>query len=287
MIIDIHSHADFLGFNMSKLLVNMEENGIDMTWILPWEAPADEYNPFYYGQFNVDAEGPASFQKTLRYAEARPDKFILAYAPDPRRPEAIDKLAAAIGAYGVRVYGELKLRMMYDNPDAIRVFRYCGEIGMPVLLHFGEEVPTGVKYPRPDYWYGGGMGVLERVLQACPETSIIGHASGFWAYISGDYPGEGRIFYPSRKVEPGGKLPNLLAKYPNLYCDISAGSGHNALTRDKCFAKTFVEEFQNRLLYGRDGDNDYSHRKALEDLELPQAVMNKIYSENALKLVPV
>ena len=34
----------------------------------------------------------------------------------------------------VRVYGELKLRMMYNNPDAIRMFRLCGKKGLPVRL---------------------------------------------------------------------------------------------------------------------------------------------------------
>jgi len=287
MIIDIHSHPDFLGFNLNRLLQNLEENNIDQTWLLSWEAPVEEFDPVYYNQFNIDADGPASFGKCLKYAEICPDKFILGYAPDPRRPEAIDKLKAAVDVYGVRVYGELKLRMMYDNPDAIRIFHYCGEVGMPVILHNGDGVPTGVSYPRPDYWYGGGMGALERVLQQCPETNIIGHATGFWAYISGDYGDSGKVFYPKGKIAPGGKLPELLRQYENLYCDISAGSGKNALTRDPVFAKGFVTEFQDRILFGRDGEMDNSHQKALEALGLPAETLKKIYRENAQKLLPV
>lgn len=58
--------------------------------------------------------------------------------------------------------------------------------------------------------------------------------------------------YPSGKVLPGGKLIEMLHTYPNLYCDLSTGSGLNALKRDSEFAKKIILEFQDRLLYGRD-----------------------------------
>lgn len=75
---------------------------------------------------------------------------------------------------------------MYDNPDALRMFRFCGEKGIPVLVHIDYEFDTGVKYPRPNWWYGGGIEALERAVKACPETDFIGHAPGFWSHISGD-----------------------------------------------------------------------------------------------------
>ncbi len=43
-----------------------------------------------------------------------------------------------------------------------------------------------------------------------------------------------------------------MRKYPNLYGDISAGSGCNALTRDPEYAVKFMTEFQDRLLFGLD-----------------------------------
>ena len=283
MIIDVHSHPDFLGLDMDGLLKNLEENGIDRTWLLPWEAPADEYDPVYNWQFDIDADGPASFKKCLAYVKARPDKFILGYAPDPRRPESIDRLKMAVATYGVKVYGELKLRVMYDNPDVIRMFRYCGEIGIPVLLHNGDGVPTGVTYPRPDYWYGGGIESLERMLALCPETVFIGHAPGFWAHISGDdkYISEA---YPKGPVLPGGKVEALLCKYPNLYCDISAHSGYNALNRDHEYTRKLLLTYQDRICYGRDY-YDSVHRDLLESLGLPSGVSEKIYSGNAKKIL--
>jgi predicted TIM-barrel fold metal-dependent hydrolase len=44
----------------------------------------------------------------------------------------------------------------------------------------------------------------------------------------------------------------LFERYPNLYGDLSAGSGHNAVSRDPEFGYAFLESFQDRLLFGTD-----------------------------------
>ncbi|HHY23286.1 MAG TPA: amidohydrolase family protein [Clostridiaceae bacterium] len=287
MIIDVHNHADWHGHNLDKFLENMEKYNIDKTWLLTWESPIDEYDPSYNYCINIgvaNGRGPISFARCLSYVERVPEKFILGYAPDPRRPDAIDSLRAAVEIHGVRVCGELKLRMMYDNWDAIRLYRFCGEKGLPVTVHIDYEFDTGRRYPRPNYWYGGGIEAFERAIKACPETIFLGHAPGFWAHISGDdkYDKEA---YPKGKVLPGGKLIDMLRKYPNLYCDISAGSGCNALSRDPEFAIKFLTEFQDRVLYARDYF-DNIHQEFLNGLGLPKEVLEKIYSGNALKLVP-
>ena len=76
-----------------------------------------------------------------------------------------------------------------------------------------------------------------------------------------------------------------LNQYPNLYADLSARSALNALQRDPEFAKGFLLEFQDRLLYGRDCfDNQL--QVLIETLSLPNEVLAKIYAGNALRLVP-
>jgi hypothetical protein len=77
----------------------------------------------------------------------------------------------------------------------------------------------------------------------------------FWAEISDNVDEQSRNDYPSGPVEKPGRLPELLAKYPNLYGDISAYSGYNALTRDPEYGYRFMEEFQDQLLFG----TDYCH----------------------------
>jgi uncharacterized protein len=46
--------------------------------------------------------------------------------------------------------------------------------------------------------------------------------------------------------------PVLLRRYGNLWADLSAGSGFNALNRDHAYAVTFLNEFQDKLLFGTD-----------------------------------
>jgi len=57
------------------------------------------------------------------------------------------------------------------------------------------------------------------------------------------------------------------------------------LKRDPEFAKEFLIEFQDRILYGRDYF-DNVHQEFLNTLGLPDAVLHKIYCGNAVKLVP-
>ena len=53
-----------------------------------------------------------------------------------------------------------------------------------------------------------------------PFSSVM---HGLWAHISGDDQYK-TVAYPKGKVVEGEKLIQMLNDYPNLYCDISAGS---------------------------------------------------------------
>jgi len=282
MIIDAHNHPDWHGHNLPKFLANMASYNIEKTWLLSWEAPLDEVDPTYNYVMVSGERGPIPFERCLAYAQQYPDKFVLGYAPDPRRPDAIDRLQAAVEIYGVRLCGELKLRMMYDDWDALRLFRYCGEKGLPVTVHIDYEYENGRKYPRPNWWYGGGIEAFERAVRACPQTVFIGHAPGFWAHISHDtlYQHEQ---YPKGPVIPGGLVPRMLRAHPNLCADLSAGSALNALKRDPVFAREFLLEFQNRLLYARDDFNNHL-QEFLATLNLPEEAWAKIAWRNAMRL---
>ncbi|MCL2159185.1 MAG: amidohydrolase [Oscillospiraceae bacterium] len=282
MIIDIHNHAEYHGYSAEKMLQNMDENNIDLCCLMSWECPLNEYDPATKRAFSPLSEAPILFERCLAYKEKFPGRFLLGYAPDPRLPDSISRLQAAINLYDICMYGEMKLRMMYDNPDAVRMYRFCGENGLPVLMHFDYELGGG-SYPWPNYWYGGGIDALERVLALCPETNFIGHAPGFWAHISNDelYKSEA---YPKGPVVPGGKIEILLEKYPNLYCDISAGSGHNALSRDVENASRFLQTWQSRVLFGRDY-YDGIHQELLSSLALPAETLDNIYCQNARRIL--
>ena len=282
-IIDSHNHPDWHGHNLDKFIQNMDQHGIDRCWLLTWECPWHEHSPSYNNSLFGDDGAPIPFARVLSYIERAPDRFVPGYAPDPRLPDSIDRLKAAVAIYGVKVYGELKLRMMFDNPDAIAMYRVCGELGLPVVVHIDYELPTSETWPWSTYWYGGGIEAFERAIRACPETVFLGHAPGFWSHISGDGQAT-KESYPNGQVAPGGKVIELMRSCPNLYGDLSAGSGLNSLARDPDHALHFIEEFQDRLLFGR----DYFDSRLfdfLENLNLTDEVRQKIYWRNSAGLI--
>ena len=60
------------------------------------------------------------------------------------------------------------------------------------------------------------------------------------------------MLYPKGPVTPGGITDRLLSDYPNMWGDLSAGSGLNAFTRDEDHARDFLKRHQDRLIYGSD-----------------------------------
>ena len=284
--IDAHNHPDFHGMSFERFIANMDANGIDKTWLLSWESPAGEFDPntIYCTSAPLDDSCAIPFRLCWEYKQKAPDRFVLGYAPDPRRPDCIQKMRAAIANYRVQVCGEMKMRMMYDNPDAIELYRFCGENGLPVTLHFdypGAQ-QTGREFPRRSWWYGGGIDTLERVLKQCPETNFLGHAPGFWCHISGDDRGLTEA-YPTGPVLPGGQVERLLETYPNLYCDCSAGSCITAFKRDVAYTRRLLTTYPDRFRFARDY-HDSRLDEFLATLDLPQDVAELIYHGNAERL---
>ena len=164
------------------------------------------------------------------------------------------------------------------------MFYAAGELKLPVVLHLDIPYLTieGRRTFQP-LWYGGTVDNLERALQACPDTTFIGHAPGFWREISGDSKNDPDL-YPSGKIVPGGRLYELFESNPNLYADLSAGSALRALRRDAHHAAQFLTRYCDRLLFARDyygGElNEF-----LQSLELATDVKEKIYLQNAQKLL--
>jgi hypothetical protein len=215
-----------------------------------------------------------------------PDRLILGYCPHPLKGDAPALLEAAYHMHNARVCGEWKFRVLLDDPRCLNLLRKAGELKMPVVFHLDVPyLPDGsgkMTYRRQ--WYGGTVDNLERALQACPETIFIGHAPGFWREISGDAAQDPEI-YPRGPVTPGGRLYELFEKYPNLYADLSAGSALRALQRDLALTKSFLTRFADRLLFGRDYHGKDLHQ-FLQSLDLPEDVRQKIYCDNALRLIP-
>ena len=105
MIIDIHNHADYHGYSAEMMVRNMDENNIDLTCLLSWECPANDYDPASKHALSPFSEVPVPFERCVAYKEKAPGRFLLGYAPDPRLPDSIGRLRAALKLYDISMYG--------------------------------------------------------------------------------------------------------------------------------------------------------------------------------------
>lgn len=160
------------------------------------------------------------------------------------QPGAGELLTQAIrnGAIG---FGELKFHVAADGPELRRVYALAAEAKVPVLIHF-QEVP----HTPTEGVFSTGWKNFEAMLKAYPRTTFIGHADAFWANVSADYGNESA--YPSGRIKPVGVTDKLLGDYANLFGDLSANSGNNALSRDPEFTDGFLKRHQDKLIFGSD-----------------------------------
>jgi len=192
-----------------------------------------------------------------------------------------------LGAKGV---GEITANMYFDDPYIENLFYHCQKCKMPVLFHIGPTI--GGCYGLVDE---SGLPRLEKELAKFPELQFIGHSQPFWAEIGSDVTEANRNSYPQGKVTPG-RVVELMRKYPNLYGDLSAGSGYNAVSRDPEFGYAFIEEFQDRLYYGTDICDPRNITNpmlklsswlddGLEKGKISETAYKKVCYENALELL--
>ncbi|MFA6108962.1 MAG: amidohydrolase family protein [Candidatus Latescibacterota bacterium] len=222
-----------------------------------------------------------------------PDKFVPFCNLDPRlQGNRIDTdftpLLEHYRTLGCKGVGEICCVLRWDDPRMLNLLGHVERAGLPLLFHLGLEQGT---YGVVDDL---GLPLLEANLQRFPRLQFIGHSMAFWSAISGDVTPENWMGYPAGPVTPGGRLPELLRRYPNLWCDISAGSGYNALSRDPDFGYAFLEEFSERVLYGTDicwpGQEVKQSQFLLDGLaagKLSQAAFDRIGRLNAEGLLGV
>ncbi|MBE5955269.1 MAG: amidohydrolase [Lachnospiraceae bacterium] len=150
------------------------------------------------------------------------------------------------GAVGV---GELTINKRLDHTFLQTVFAAAQSLRMPVTIHMSPE--EGFSYGVVDE---PRLPLLEGILQKYPDLILLGHSQAFWIEMSGDAPDtkEERNNWGKGPVVPGGRVPELFAKYPNLYGDLSANSAGQAIMRDPEFGLWFLETYKDRLFFATD-----------------------------------
>ena len=186
----------------------------------------------------------ADMERTKAEVALHPKELIWFAAVDPTLPDALDSLRKAV-EQGARGIGEMKNHTEADSAAMKRVYDFAAEARIPVLIHFQE-----VAHFAGEGDFNTGYRHFDQVLKAHPRTTFIGHADFFWAHISAEVPMD--TGYPAGPVKRGGLTDRWLSDYPNLYGDLSANSGNNALARDPEFTRDFLARHRQKLMFGSD-----------------------------------
>ena len=236
-MIDFHAHFGNLAregyptrppLSVHQLVDRMNREGIALSVLLPLESPEGDW-------------GYLLTEQVIAARNTYPERFIAFLDVDPRYPRAGQLIDVFVRDHGCVGLGEHVNGLALDDPLNMAIWAKCDEHGLPVVVEINKDqlCHDDVGLPR-----------LESCLQTFLNVTWCGHGPGFWSSISGD--DDGRQVYPQGPVTPGGALDRLLAKYDNLYCDLSAFSGYNALTRDPEFTLGFVARHWQRMLLGTD-----------------------------------
>ena len=268
-IIDIHQHTPYSGRPAESLVAHQRKLGISKTILLP------------AGSRLGLAAGAGGNETVIELARQYPGEYVYFANEVPDLPEAravLEKYLKA-GAIGI---GEQKFPVDCDSPHLQRVAEVAREFGVPVLLHFQHGA------------YNLGIERFHKMLEKYPKVNFIGHAQTWWGNIDGNH--DQTVMYPKTRVTPGGITDRLLADYPNMYGDLSAGSGLNSMLRDEEHARGFLARRQNKLLFGSDCSDSAGEGEAclgarilaaIRKLAPGPAAARKILYENAARLMKI
>ena len=176
--------------------------------------------------------------------EKRPGHFVRSVTADPAQEDTPSVIRKAIAGGAVSI-GEMKYHLALDSPEMRRVYDIAAEMKVPVMMHI-QNFPHFVG----ELPYNTGYDHFDKVIGTHPKTNFVGHGDLFWAHISADVPTDRG--YPSGPVKEGGLTDRWLSDFPNLFADMSANSGNNALSRDPDFSRGFIARHQDKLIFGSD-----------------------------------
>ena len=290
MFIDIHAHAylfdsppqdGLITFcKAEEVLRRYDELGIEKGVLLPLIGP--------------ETYLPQSNQEILEICRRWPDRFVPFCNIDPRGIDnAVDTDFSVwidwFKARGCRGVGEFMPNMYFRDPRVLNLLRQFEKAGLPVI--FDDTVYVGRRYGLVDE---PGLPQLEMILRTMPKLILLGHGPAFWSEMGVLETVADRGGYPRYPVKAEGAVPKLFRRYPNLWGDLSAGSGYNALTRDRAYGIKFLNEFQDRLCFGTDicyAKQDLPLAGFLLELKaegaLSEETFEKIARGNARKLLKI
>ena len=242
--IDMHEHYRVTG-NIDLFLKALGCFGISKVVLLPTGLPPN--NKFY----------KVNWAFLMIWAKRYPDQIIPFCTIDEADPHAAELVEQYIleGAKGIKLIGGHP--DFYDEPlnseNMYKVYQKATEYDVPVLLH-------GSLINIPELQYQ-----LDQVYSDFPEVTF-------------QHAHYGNTLMKGIHLDV---IAELLDKHPNLYTDLSQGSGitayHRYLRQDLETIKNFVIKYQDRILFGSDlilsiftNDLDWLYQRVRCEIDLCQ-----------------
>lgn len=304
--IDVHNHQNNMASqNLGNLLAEMDK--LNMKVMVNLSGRSGDYlasavkhiaqstpnRLVVFANVNFDGAGePGWAEKTVKQLEAD----------------------VKAGAKGLKVFKNLGFSskdskgavLAVDDPRIDVVWKKCGELGIPVLIHTADPKQF---WDKPDAQNERWLELLTQtgrnrsaadgfsweqlieqqhnIIKRNPKTTFIAAHFGWYA-------------------NDLDRLGNLLDSYPNM--NIEFGAIIAELGRQPRRAKQFFEKYQDRILFGKDSwvpaeyttyfrvletEDEYFpyHKKyhaywKMYGLGLSDQVLKKIYYKNALRIIP-
>lgn len=273
---------------------------------------------------NLSGRSGAELQKSVKnIADHYPNRFVVfanvnfnGVGENGWIDKTVNQLEQDVknGARGLKIYKSLGMRntdsegnrIAIDDSRLDPIWKKCGELGIPVLIHAADPKPFWDEFDgdnerwlelktRPRRKRGPNNPVpweqiiaeQHNMFKRHPNTQFINAHMGWFANNLG-------------------KLGKLMDEMPNMHVEIGAIIAE--LGRQPRFAKAFFEKYQDRILFGKDSwkPEEFStyfrvletadeyfpyHKKyhafwAMYGLDLSDEVLKKVYYKNALKLIP-
>lgn len=288
MFIDIHAHAykavcptgdgRTRFATAEEVIRRYDEMGIEKGCLLPLIGP--------------EVYLPESNEEIIEMCERSGGRLIPFCNIDPRgisnSPDApLDRWLRHYKDRGCKGLGEFMPNLPFLDPLVQNMFKHAQEVGLPLIFDISSRIGgTYGLYDDP------GLPQLEESLRRFPKLIILGHGPAFWAEIARLETPADRATYPQYPVKEEGVVPKLFRRYQNLYGDLSAGSGYTALARDPDYAVRFINEFQDRLLFGTDICTATQRIPQVDFLlelrsagKISHSVFQKVARENAIRLL--
>lgn len=302
--IDYHNHLDAL--DPRDVLHVMDECGIERIVNITMKT------------------GREAFDVMQRFASASADRFATIGWMDwtgledadffQRSVERLEQLVER-GARGIKFWKDLGLTVRDSSGDVLRIdderlapiFDKAGELGIPVMFHTADPDAFFVPIDRyneryeelaahPDWSFHGSKYSKEELLEQRNRVFVQHPKTTFVAA------------HVAESAEHLRRVAEMLENNPNVYVDFSARVAE--LGRQPYTARAFFLRFADRILFGTDllpevdmyrlyfrfleTEDEYfeypSHasrqgRWNIYGLHLPGDVLNRVYRENAVRLL--